>query len=240
MIFQLLADAASAVKRSAQSIGLTSLWRVLVPDDSAPAPANRQGLAFTMALIGLAAKLSKADGVATPIEARAFEQRFHIPESERDNVRFVFDLAKQDTAGFEAYAGQIKTLLADEPHLLHDVFECLFFVAAADGVIHAAEEQFLRTVADRFGFGEIEYQQIRNLFVVDPDSPYAVLEVDPSADDDAIKARHRALVLEHHPDRLAAHGVPETFRAAAERKLAAINAAYDQIKKHRGSSEPRI
>ena len=32
---------------------------------------------------------------------------------------------------------------------------------------------------------------------------------------------------EHHPDRLAASGVPAEFRVAADRRLAAINAAYE-------------
>ena len=39
---------------------------------------------------------------------------------------------------------------------------------------------------------------------------------------------------EHHPDRLVAKGMPEEFVAQANRKLAAINAAYDRIARERG------
>ncbi len=46
------------------------------------------------------------------------------------------------------------------------------------------------------------------------------------------------LVRQNHPDRLAAEGVPEEFLVLADRKLAAINVAYDAILKERGR-QPR-
>jgi DnaJ like chaperone protein len=42
------------------------------------------------------------------------------------------------------------------------------------------------------------------------------------------------LVRENHPDRLIARGVPEEFVKLANEKLAAINGAYDKIKKEQG------
>ena len=66
-------------------------------------------------------------------------------------------------------------------------------------------------------------------FINDPCSPYTILGVHPDISDAELKLRHRALVREHHPDRLAATGVPPELRCAANRRLAAINAAYDEI-----------
>jgi DnaJ like chaperone protein len=186
-------------------------------------------IAFTIAVTTLAAKMAKADGVATALEARTFEEVFTIPPHEAANVKRLYDLAKRDIAGYEIYASKIGLLLKDEPRLLASVLECLFNIAAADGILHPGEDRFLATVAERFGLSERTYQSIRASFVRDPASPYAVLDVAPDIADDALKARHRALVREHHPDRLAASGIPEDFRAAADRRLAAINAAYDEI-----------
>ena len=87
--------------------------------------------------------MAKADGVALPVEARAFERVFEIPAGEDKNVRRLYDLAKQDVAGYEAYAGKIARLLEDEPEMLRALLECLFHIAAADGILHPAEDSFL-------------------------------------------------------------------------------------------------
>lgn len=197
-----------------------------------PSPASKQ-VAFTIALVGLAAKMAKADGVAVKVETQAFERCFYVPPEERGNVKRVFDLAARDVAGYDAYAERIARMLADDRPLLRDVFECLFNIAAADGVLHKGEEEFLRGVAEKFAFSEREYQTIRNLFVRDERSPYAVLGVEPGISDAALKAHYRALVRETHPDKLAAEGVPAEFLVIADRKLAAINAAYEEIVKAR-------
>ncbi|MDX2287958.1 MAG: DnaJ family molecular chaperone [Hyphomicrobiaceae bacterium] len=194
----------------------------------APAPASKQ-LAFTIAFVGLAAKMAKADGVAVAVEAEAFERCFYVPPAERANVDRVFRLAAGDVAGYEIYAERIARMLADDRPLLRDVFEALFNIAAADGILHEAEEVFLRTVADRFGLSEQEYQADRAMFVRDKSSPYTVLGVDPSIGDAELKAHYRQLVRDNHPDKLASQGVPAEFLVLADRKLAAINAAYDAI-----------
>lgn len=48
-----------------------------------------------------------------------------------------------------------------------------------------------------------------------------------------LKRSYRQLVLDHHPDRLAAKGLPAEYMATANARLAAINAAYDQIRSAR-------
>lgn len=190
-------------------------------------------VAFTIAVTTLAAKMAKADGVALPIEEQAFERMFGIPPHEASNIRRLYDLATKDVAGYDAYASKIARLLQDEPELLRSVLECLFYIAAADGVLHPDEDAFLEDVAAIFGIPHSEFFSIRCGFVQDPECPYTVMGVTSAASDDELKARHRALVREHHPDRLAASGIPAEFRAAADRRLAAINAAYDLILKQR-------
>lgn len=75
-----------------------------------------------------------------------------------------------------------------------------------------------------------------------PDRPAAAGEEDPyllfgvSAQDDGetIKKAYRDLIAKYHPDRV--HHLGEEFKELAADKTAAINAAYEKIKKARGFS----
>jgi DnaJ like chaperone protein len=191
-------------------------------------------VAFTIAVISLSAKMAKADGVAARIEQDTFDRIFRAPPAEANNVHRLFNLAAQDVAGFETYARQIAALLANDPPLRRDVFDGLFHIAAADGVLHPAEEAYLQTVAKTFGLSATDYRIARAQFVEDPDDPYSVLGLNPSVDNAALKSTFKQLVREHHPDIAMARGVTPGFIDLATRKLASINAAYDQIARERG------
>jgi len=64
--------------------------------------------------------------------------------------------------------------------------------------------------------------------------PYQVLGVPRTISDGALKSAYRTLVRENHPDRLVAEGMPEEFIDIANKKLAAINVAYDAVAAERG------
>eukprot|EP01037_Dinobryon_pediforme_P030451 gene30451-34539_t len=63
-----------------------------------------KGVAFTVALVALSAKMAKADGIVTDDEVSAFRRVIEIPPGEERNVARLFNLAQVDTAGFESYA----------------------------------------------------------------------------------------------------------------------------------------
>jgi DnaJ like chaperone protein len=226
-----IAQAVNRLRRSA-----AALWTRLVAGERLPARLPSRSVAFTIAVTTLAAKMAKADGVALPVEERAFESLLEIPPGEVENVRRVYDLAKETAAGYEAYAGQIARLLKGDAEFQVGVLECLFHIAAADGILHPDEDLFLRRVAEILGVDRQVFLTIRASFIHDPHSPYEILGLAPDATDAEIKARHRALVREHHPDRLAASGVPPEYRAAADRRLAAINAAHEAIRRDRAAA----
>jgi DnaJ like chaperone protein len=191
-------------------------------------------IAFTIGVIALSAKMARADGAVSPLEVQAFQQVFQARPEEERNVRRVFDLAKQDVAGYQSYADEIGKLLKDHRKLLQDVLEGLLYVAAVDGVLHPDEDRFLADVANRFGFSPSEFRFFRARFVVDHGNPYDVLRLSPLATDAEVKQQYRKLVADNHPDKLMGRGVPPEFVEIATRKLAAINAAYDTIAKERG------
>ena len=67
---------------------------------------------FTIALIALSAKMARADGMVSDAEIEAFKRIVRVPPEEEGNVRRIFNLAHQNIAGYEAYAGQIAQLYA--------------------------------------------------------------------------------------------------------------------------------
>ena len=192
------------------------------------------GVAFTIAVIALAGKMARADGMVSDAELEAFARVFRVPPQEEANVRRIFNLARQDVAGYEAYAQQIARLFVGNPAILEDVLDGLFEIAKADGVLHPAEAVFLERVADIFGFAPNEFRRIRaSHFAPDLSDPYVILGVSYVADENEIKQTYRRLVRENHPDSLMARGVPEEFIRLANDKLAAINSAYEAIQKER-------
>ncbi|MGA9796907.1 MAG: TerB family tellurite resistance protein [Rhizomicrobium sp.] len=204
-------------------------------DERAPA-AQEPGVAFTIAVIALCAKMARADGVVTPDEEEVFARIFRVPPGEEAHVRRIFHLAQQDTAGFEAYAGQIASMFRGNPGVLEDVMDGLFEIAKADNVLHPGELRFLERVSEIFGFAPNVFRRIRATHFRDAADPYVVLGVSWEASDDEIKRTYRLLVKQNHPDRLIARGVPPEFVRIANDKLASINAAYEKIQQERGDS----
>jgi len=193
------------------------------------------GVTFTIAIIALAGKMAQADGVVTEEEFEVFRHVFGVPQEEESNVRRIFNLARQDIAGFEHYAGQIAHLFMGNPAMLEDVLDGLFEIAKADGVLHPGEAAFLERVAEIFGFAPGEFRRIRaSHFAPELTDPYVILGLAYSADEDELKQTYRRLVRENHPDSLMARGVPAEFIKLANDKLAAINSAYEKIQMERG------
>jgi DnaJ like chaperone protein len=193
------------------------------------------GVTFTIAIIALAGKMAKADGLVTEEEFDIFRRVFGVPPLEEANVRRVFNLARQDVAGFEHYAQQIARLFVGNPAMLEDVLDGLFEIAKADGVLHPCEAKFLERVAEIFGFAPNEFRRIRaSHFAPELTDPYVILGVSYVADEDELKQTYRRLVRENHPDSLMARGVPPEFLKLATDKLAAINNAYEKIQSERG------
>jgi DnaJ like chaperone protein len=193
------------------------------------------GIVFTIAIIALAGKMARADGSVSDAELQAFTRVFQVPPQEEAHVRRIFNLARQDVAGYEAYAGQIAKLFVGRPDLLEDVLDGLFEIAKADGVLHPGEAYFLERVGEIFGFAPNEFRRIRaSHFAPEFTDPYVILGVSYTAGDEEIRQTYRRLVRENHPDSLIARGVPEEFIKLANDKLAAINGAYEKIQSERG------
>jgi len=191
---------------------------------------RRKEAAFSIALIALSAKMAKADGVVTDDEIEAFRDFFKFPEKEAGKVRMLYQLAQQDVAGFDEYLSRIAKIFEDAPAVLEDVLDCLFYVAVADGIAHPRELDLLDRTAKAFGVSAAAYHRMKAAHLgLGDDDPYLILGIEPGARAEEIKDAYRALVRDHHPDALMARGVPLDLVKIAEGRMAAINAAYEQL-----------
>ncbi|QBF32846.1 molecular chaperone DjiA [Thalassococcus sp. S3] len=189
-----------------------------------------RSVAFAIAVIALGAKMAKADGQVTRDEVTAFRDVFHIPQEDEPDAAKVFNLARQDVAGYEEYAKRIKAMFADDLKTLTDLMEGLFHIAMADGFYHPSENTFLETVARIFDVPETQFRALRARFVPDaaPD-PYTILGVSPDMPLAQIRTEWRRLVRETHPDSMIARGVPQEAVRLAEKRMVDLNRAWDEI-----------
>jgi len=205
-------------------------FRQITSDDT----DGTQQIAFTIGVIALGAKMAKADGQVTRDEVEAFKQIFKVSPEDMKDVSRVFNQARKNVVGYEAYASQIANLFEPAMQTLEDLLHGLFHIAKADQVIHPAELDYLKKVAEIFGFNEAGFSRIR-AYHLGPDlaDPYTILGIEPNASEEEIKRTWRALIQENHPDRAMARGLPQEFIDLATEKLATINDAYDRISRQR-------
>lgn len=189
-----------------------------------------RSVAFTIGVIALGAKLAKADGQVTRGEVAAFRTVFTIAPEEEANAARVFNLARQDVAGFDAYARKIAAMFPPRDPVLRDLMEGLFHIALSDGALHPSEETFLREVSEIFGLSDRCFRALRARFVPGARrDPFELLEIEPDANIAQARTAYRRMVRETHPDALRARGVPEEAVRLAEARLAALNQAWEEV-----------
>lgn len=209
--------------------GLTAVF------DRLRTPPERS-VGFTIAIIALGAKMAKADGQVTRDEVSAFRRIFTIPAGEEANAARVFNLARQDVAGFDAYARKIAAMFENDRETLTNIMEGLFQIALADGDYNALEDEFLAEVARIFQLSDCCLRGLRERLVPGhPHDPYDVLDVPADAPLDTIRSAWKAAVRENHPDRLQARGIPAEALRLAQERLMAVNAAWDEISRARAA-----
>lgn len=198
------------------------------------AAEHARGVAFTVAVVALSAKMAKADGAVRREEIDAFKTLFRIPPEEMAGIGRLFDQARVSSDGFEDYASEIADLFADSPEVLEELLDALFFIALSDGELNESERLFLSSVAAIFGLSDRDFNRVHASHDTRESDSYTVLGVTRASSNDEIKAAYRRLIRENHPDTLIAKGMPQEFIEVATRKMAAINAAYDHVASERG------
>ena len=198
-------------------------------------PERVDSVAFSISFIALAAKLAKADGQVTADEVAMFRRVFTISREDEKRAAQVFDLCRQDIAGYEVHARKLTRILgtgnnADAIRL--NVLDGLFHIAMVDDEFHPGEEAFLETVAGILQISASDYKAMMARHVPNRADPFAVLGVDSQASPEKLpellRQARRRIALECHPDKLPASGLPTEMIALATERMAAANRACDE------------
>ncbi|RLB95147.1 MAG: hypothetical protein DRH76_08485 [Deltaproteobacteria bacterium] len=195
---------------------------------------------FLIAMISLAAKVAKADGTVSPAEVQSFDNflrmQLNMGGAERKVAARIFNEARDSEIPAEEFARQIRQVLLGQPDRMRDLISLLMSIAMADGHLHPAEEQLIKTIATTMGLTKRDYDEAAAMFNphADLDASYTVLGMTAAASDDEVKKSYRALAKEYHPDVVRNKGMGEDFQKFAAEKMRAVNSAYDAVRHERG------
>ena len=207
--------------------------------------ANQERSAFTLGVVVLGAKMAKCDGRVNREEVDAFKRVFHVTPSQEAAISAAFNQARHSAEGFEPYAYHLAHVFRNKKAVLEEILSGLFIIGSADYASLSPQEiAFLKRVSFIFGFDQEEFARIAassGAALPEEERPrnptieaFTVLGVKETATPEEIKKAYRALIREHHPDKLTAQGLPPEFVATATEKMKRINAAYDMVCKIKG------
>ena len=223
-------------------------------------PGEREEVqdALFSAVFSIMGHLAKADGRVSEQEigqAEAIMSRMQLNDEQRRRAQEAFRQGKDDDFPLDQTVAEFRQRIRRRRHLVVVFLELLLQTALADGELHAEEERILFRVAAGLGVPESQFRQILNMVLAQarfggagaggaggaagPSRPslgeaYQVLGVTEDASDQEVKKAYRRLMSEHHPDKLAARGVPDEMIRVSTEKTAEISKAYDMIKEARG------
>jgi DnaJ like chaperone protein len=189
---------------------------------------------FTSSLLVLCAAVIKADGKILKSELdyikTFFVKHFGVDHT-REQMLVLREILKQDIPIHEV-CRQIKQYMEypSRVQLLH----FLFGIAANDGEISSQELEIITAIANQLGISLGDYNSIKNMFIRNHDSDYAILEVASSATDEEVKKAYRKMAIKFHPDKVAHLG--DEYQKDAKEKFQKVQEAYENIRKQRGIS----
>lgn len=199
---------------------------------------------FLFSMLVMASYIIKADGRIMHSEmefVRRFLRTTFGEEAVREGEQILLNLFEQskqmDKQNPFAFKNtirdcgmQIAANLTYEERLQLLVF--LVEISKSDGNVCQEEIEALKEVATDMGLSTAEVESMLNLGGSSLEEAYKVLEIEPTATNEEVRAAYRRLALKHHPDRVATLG--EDIKKAAEEKFQNINNAKERIYKARG------
>ncbi len=197
--------------------------------------------AFAVALIALAARVAKADGVVTRDEVatldRFLRDELGLGVEDRRVAARLFNQARDSRIPTSAFTDQLRRLYAPYPDRLRDLVTLLLRIAHADGRFDPREEALVRQIAAELGLTDADFAACLAAMGSAPPAlaeAYALLGLEPDASIEQIKTAYKRLVREYHPDVIQNKGLPADFLEFAKQKLQRINEAYAEIRAARG------
>ena len=208
---------------------------------------QRAQVAFFAATFGVMGHVAKADGTVSAEEIRLANRvmgELGLGPQQRQTARALFDEGKSPRFPLDDVLDQLRSECLRGSNIRRMFLEIQFQAAWADGGIHPNERRILRHIATRLGLSEADFIQVERMMGSDVqasrggpslDDAYATLGVSSSAPDADVKRAYRRLMSRHHPDKLAARGLPEEMMRAATERTQQVKAAWESVKAARAA-----
>ncbi len=200
---------------------------------------------FFKATFQVMGHLSKIDGRVSEREIQAAKEvmrQLNLNDEMRMQAIDHFTQGKQPDFDLIESIAPLKSVLPWNAQLRQIFLEILLYVVYVDG-IHPAKQQVLETICHELNIPLAVLKSMQSRFQAEQQfahtssqdelkNAYGVLGVSSQASQKEVKRAYRKLMSEHHPDKLAAKGLPEQMRAIAKEKTQSIQRAWEIISKH--------
>ncbi|NCB55529.1 MAG: molecular chaperone DjlA, partial [Epsilonproteobacteria bacterium] len=202
-------------------------------------------------LVALMAKVAKADGRVSELEAELLSLTFSdiarvFEESERvrEELKAIYQTEMQTFDNTLVISKKYLKLTQNDYAKRLKVMEYLLNLAFIDGEFSQTEWMINEDISDALEIRRADFERMIEQFKTfythkaeqkrfGIQNAYDVLGVSPQDDMESIKKKYRALVKEYHPDILMGQGKDQSIIDAATAKLQEINEAYETIKKEK-------
>ena len=198
--------------------------------------------------VALSAKVAKADGRVSELEAELLGNMFDDISSEFENPKLVKDILKDIfksekdvTYNIEALTKALNIKIKNDQNKKYSMVAFLVHLGFIDGVMTQNEQNIIENIAYILGIDKNTLQNMFNQFSSNTNSTtntdkmslekaYKILGVDSNASLKDVKKAYRKLVKKYHPDIIIAQGASKEYTQEATAKVQEINDAYELIK----------
>lgn len=188
--------------------------------------------------------------------------RMHLAGELRSRAQDSFRQGKESDFPLRLTLAQFRQASQGQRDLLRFFLEVQLQAAFADGQLEAKEQAILHTIAEELGFSRLELDRILAMAQAQMNffgrggqqggfdgqgaraqgasqgqrlqAAYQLLGVSESDSDQDIKRAYRKEMSKHHPDKLAAKGLPPEMMEMAKEKTQEIQQAWELISSARG------
>jgi len=189
---------------------------------------------FAISLVVITASVMKANGQVKRSELE-YVKRFLVSnfgeEKAKEALLMLREVLEKEVK-LEEVCMQMRLYMdiASRLQLIH----YLFGIANADGFVDANETNIIERIARLLGIAEKDFISVKNMFIIDSNSCYKILEIQPDVSNEELKKAYRRMAVKYHPDKVAHLG--KDVQKAANEKFQKVVEAYDTVKKQRGIS----
>jgi len=199
-------------------------------------------------LVALMAKVAKADGQVSELEAQVLKHTFsdissHFQNQEeiRNKLKDIFSREKESFDNTIDICNKLYKLTSGDYGKRIKVLEYLLNLAFIDKDFSNTEEMIIEDISKALNIKAMDYSKLVQNFKdfyanaaqnasKTLDEAYDILGINKNSDDKSIKNAYRALVKKYHPDIITGQGASQNIIDEATSKLQEINEAYEMIK----------